>query len=469
MATDRRYWLGARRVGSAVDIGPGGWVALVMVTLLAAVLARPTGCAGDEWPQWRGPNRDGVWRETGIVESLPGPTIPLRWRVPISSGYTGPTVAGGRVFVMDRQTQPREVERVHCFAWQTGEKLWSHSYECPYEVSYAAGPRASVTIDQGQAYALGTMGHLHCYDAATGRVLWSVDLRRQYQIRMPIWGIAAAPLVEADLVILQIGGAGGACVVALDKRTGQERWRALDDPASYSAPIVIEQARRRVLVCWTGDHVAGLDPATGEVFWKHPFERRHEVINVPTPVVDGDRLFVTAFWDGALLLRLRQDALGVERVWRRFGPSERNTDALHAMISTPILQGDHIYGVDSYGELRCLDARSGDRIWEDLTAVPKARWATIHMVRHGHRVWMFNERGELILGELSPRGFREISRAKLLDPTTPQLQQRGGVCWSHPAFAYKHIFARNDRELVCASLAAEPSQQDGNSPSPQNR
>jgi hypothetical protein len=125
------------------------------------------------------------------------------------------------------------------------------------------------------------------------------------------------------------------------------------------------------------------------------------------------------------------------------------------MISTPYMQGDYVYGVDSYGELRCLDGRTGDRIWEDRTATPRARWSNIHMVRNGERMWMFNERGELIIATLSPRGFHEISRAKLIEPTTGQLRQRGGVCWSHPAYANRHVIARNDRELVCANLAAE--------------
>jgi outer membrane protein assembly factor BamB len=356
---------------------------------------------------------------------------------------------------MDRQTGPGEGERVLCFDWQTGKPLWNHRYECAYErVSYPAGPRASVSIDDGRAYALGTMGHFHCLDAATGQVLWKRDFRAEYQARVPIWGISAAPLVHGELVILQIGGANGACLVGLDKKTGTERWRALDDPASYSAPILIDQAGRRVLVVWTGTSLAGLDPASGQLFWKHPAPQRRMIINVPTPVVDRDRLLVSSFWDGSILLRLRQDVPAVEQLWERRGPSEMKTDALHAMISTPILDGDFIYGVDSYGELRCLDAKTGDRVWENLTAVPKARWATIHMVRNGQRIWMFNERGEMIISELSPRGFREISRAKLLDPTTEQLAQRGGVCWSHPAYAYKHVFARNDRQLVCASLAA---------------
>jgi len=410
----------------------------------------------DEWPQWRGPNRDGVWHETGVVEKFDEPQLKLRWRAAVASGYSGPTIAGGRVFLTDRVVEPEEAERVHAFDWQTGRKLWTHSYACRYEdVSYKAGPRASVSVDEGRAYALGTMGDFHCLDAATGQLLWAIDSRRRYDAKVPVWGISAAPLVDGPLVILQVGGRDGACIVALDKTTGEERWRALDDRASYSAPIIIEQAGRRVLVCWTGDNVAGLDPASGEVYWKYPFPPARMVINVPTPVVASDWLFVTAFYDGAAMLRLRQDALDVEEVWRRRGASERNTDALHAMISTPYMEGDYVYGVDSYGELRCLEAASGDRVWEDLTAVPSDRWATIHMVRNGRRMWMFNERGELIIATLSPQGFHEISRARLIEPTTDQLPRRDGVCWSHPAYAYQHVFARNDRELVCASLAAE--------------
>jgi hypothetical protein len=143
-----------------------------------------------------------------------------------------------------------------------------------------------------------------------------------------------------------------------------------------------------------------------------------------------------------------------EKIWRRKGFDEKRTDALHSIISTPLWLGDCVYGVDSYGELRCLDAKTGDRVWEDLTATPPARWSTIHFVVNGERVWMFNERGELIIAKLSPSGYEEISRAKLISPTTEQLRQRGGVCWSHPAFADRSVFARNDEELVCGNLSA---------------
>jgi outer membrane protein assembly factor BamB len=341
---------------------------------------------------------------------------------------------------------------VLCFDSETGKPLWNHTYECKYvEVGYTAGPRANVTVDDGRAFALGTMGHLFAFDAVSGKILWSHQLAEEYKVRMPIWGLASAPLVEDDLLIVQCGGEK-ACLVAFDKKTGVERWRALDDRASYSAPIMIKQAGRRVLVCWTGDNVVGLNPQTGELYWSEPFKPTRMVIGIATPVVDRDRLFVSCFYDGSMMLKLGTERPTASQVWRRLGPDEQHTDSLHAMIGTPWLLGDYVYGVDSYGQLRCLAADTGDRVWESLKAVPKTRWATIHMVRNGDRMWMFNERGMLIIAKLSPDGYEEISRAKLLDPTSLQLNQRGGVCWSHPAFANRHIFARSDEKLVCASL-----------------
>jgi len=421
------------------------------------VLAAGRFAAADDWPQWRGPRRDGVWRESGIIEKFPSATIPLRWRVPVGAGYSGPTVADGRVYVTDRRTRPREIERVLCFDFATGDRLWAHSYEAPYGgVQYTAGPRAAVTIDDGRAFALGATGRLHCFQAATGDMMWQRDLRREYAIRMPVWGIAAAPLVYGDLLILQIGGSDGACLVALEKSTGEEVWRALGDRASYSAPVVTRQAGRDVLVCWTGDSVSGLDPLRGTVHWRHPFPPKEQIISISTPVIDRGRLFVTSFYDGSLMLKLQPDRLAVEQLWHRRGTSERQTDALHSIIATPYFAGDYIYGVDSYGELRCLRADTGDRVWEDLTATPKDRWSNIHMVKSGENMWMFNELGELIIGRLSPGGFEEISRAKLIEPTEEQLSRgQRGVCWAHPAFASKHVLARSDEWLVCASLAAD--------------
>jgi len=426
--------------------------ALLLTTCL--ILSVQNVLSADEWPQWRGPMRDGVWRETGIIEKFDGPQIKHRWRAEIAGGYSGPTVAGGRVYVTDRVAEPESAERVLCFDWTDGSKLWEHAYPCNYgKLSYACGPRASVTIDDGRAYSLGSMGHFLCLDAATGEVLWKKD-PDEFKVRVPIWGVAAAPLIEGDLVIVQIGGEN-ACVVALDKRTGSRRWAALDDPASYAAPIVIDQAGRRVLVCWTGIRVVGLDVHTGELLWEHEFGYTRWVIAIATPVLHRDRLFVSAADKGSLMLRLLPERPAVEKVWWWFGAGEKPTESLHSLMCTPYLAGDHLYGVSRYGVLRCLDANTGDRVWADETAASQVRFGTLHIVRNGENVWMFNDRGELIIGRLSPGGFEEISRAKLIKTTRGQLNRRDGVTWSHPAFAYKHVFIRNDEELVCASLAAD--------------
>ncbi len=446
------------------------------VYLAAAVLLTATWAAADDWPQWRGPDRDGVWHETGIIDAFAGPQIEHVWRAEISSGYSGPTVAEGRVYITDRLLEPEQVERVLCFDAATGEPLWTHVYACTYRsVGYQNGPRSSVTIADGRAFAFGTMGHLRALDAASGELLWKKDPGEDYDIALPVWGMAAAPLVDGDSVIVQMGAKDGACIVALDTRTGEEQWRALDDKASYSAPIIIEQAGRRVLVCWTGTQIAGLDPATGEKLWSLETPAERVIINIATPIIDEDRMFLTSFYDGSYMLRLGQETTSVETVWRRIGRSERRTDALHSINSTPTMFGGYVYGVDSYGEFRCLDADTGDRIWEDLTVVPKERWATIHMVRNRNRVWMFTEKGELIITELSPDGLRQLSRALLLSPTDGQytgeysevdrpdsdkkvskpITNTTGVIWSHPAYANKHVFIRNDTHLVAADLSAK--------------
>lgn len=409
---------------------------------------------GDDWPQWRGPQSDGVWRETGIVEKFAGDSVPIVWRQPIGSGYTGPTVAQGRVYVMDRITKPKAIERVLCFDEKTGQPLWSHTYGAEYgRIGYPAGPRACVTIHEGRAYSLGATGRCFCFDAASGEVQWEKDLNEEYAIEMPIWGIAGSPLIVGDLIILHIGGKG-ACIVALNRKTGQEVWKALKDRGQYTTPVLIEQAGQQVAICWTGDSVAGLAVKDGKVLWRYPWKPRNMPIGVATPVVNANRVFCTSFYDGSLMLRLGEQEPTAEKIWQIVGMNERMTDALHSIISTPVFEGDYIYGVDSYGELRCLNAKDGERIWEDLSATPKVRWGTIHFVKNGERYFLFNELGELLIGKLSPQGFQELSRAKLIEPTTDQLPQRGGVCWSHPAYANGHVFVRNDKEIICGDLRA---------------
>jgi outer membrane protein assembly factor BamB len=433
----------------------------VRSTIVAGLLlAASLPAAADDWPQWQGPQRDARWREQGIVDQLPQGLLPRMWTATIASGYSGPTVADGRVFVTDRasvemQTGEGDRERVHCFDAETGEPLWTYAYDAPYTISYRAGPRAAVTIDENLAFAVGAMGHFHCFNAADGSVVWKRDLNADYQIDMPIWGIAAAPFIHQNLVVQQVGGKDGACIVAFDKKTGEEIWKALDDRAQYSTPILIQQAGQDVLVCWTGDSISALDPLTGKVFWRFPFLPIKMPIGIATPVISGDRLFVTSFYDGSVMLRIPKDEIAYELLWKRVGSSEQDTDALQSIISNPLFLGDYIYGVDSYGELRCLDAATGDRIWEDKSVVKPNRWATVHMVQHGKRTWMFNEQGELLITELSPRGVNILSRTRVIAPTRLQLSRRDeGVSWAPPAFANRSIYVRSDKELVCCSLAA---------------
>ena len=426
---------------------------MTVIALFALLGLTGTPSAADDWPQWRGPDRDGKWHETGIVRELPD-EIPLKWSAPISGGYSAPAVAGGRVFVSDRVAE-EGLERVLAFDQETGRALWTHSWSADYAgIAYPGGPRAAVQVKGGRTVVLGAVGQLVVLDAGTGEPIWERDLCKAYGVELPEWGFGAAPVFEGDLLIVPTGGGEGGTLIAFELDSGKVVWRALSDEGNYASPVIIDQAGKRVVVLWTATRVVGVDAKDGGVLWEYPFVPKNRAFGIATPVVAGDRLFVSGFYDGCRLLQLAGDEPAVEELWRRRGPNERTTDGLHCLISTPLVRGDHLYGVDSYGELRCLALADGSRLWEDRSAVPRSRWATIHMVENGDDVWMLNDRGDLILGRLSPAGFEELARGHLIDPTRGQLERRDGTVWSHPAFAGRCIFARNDEVLVCASLAA---------------
>jgi outer membrane protein assembly factor BamB len=422
----------------------------IVFLIFSLVLLNTIFVNAQDWPGWRGPNRDGVFPDTGLVERFDSNVPEKKWSAPVGSGYSGPTVAAGKVFLTDLIEGNVQTEGVLCFDEKTGEKLWEFRYDCIYEgVGYPAGPRASVIYEKGKIWSLGTMGHLFCFDAGTGDVIWQKDLNVEYNIKMPIWGIAASPLIDEEKIIVQIGGSDGAGIVAFNKNTGNEIWRNLQDGASYSAPVIAEKNGRKVLVAWTEEHLAGMDPENGEVFWKFPWKLKM-AMGISTPVISNDYLFVSSFYNGSLLIHLGDDYTTAKKVWQRSGESERNTDALHCVMNTPVIIGDYIYGVDSYGELRCLELQTGDRVWEDLSAVNKNRWANIHFIQIGENTWMFNEHGELLITRLSPQGLQELSRAKIIDTTQKQLPR--GVTWAHPAFSSGYLFVRNDHELISVRL-----------------
>lgn len=413
-----------------------------------------------DWPEFQGAGRQNLWTEKGLPESFEAADLERVWTAPVAAGYSGPTVAGGGVYLMDRPDE--EHERVVCVDRETGEVRWTHAYPCRYgQIDYGYGPRASVTIADGKAYAFGTIGHLHCLHAETGAVVWARDLGTDYRIDLPIWGLTSSPLVTGDLVVVQASAAAdGASIVAFDKNSGTEKWRAFGDKGGYVSPLLIEQGGRAVLVAWTGERIAGLDPESGQVYWEIPTPPSKMPINVPTPALseDGTRMFLSVFYDGSKMIALHPGEPTAELLWARAGINERSTDALHAMISPPFLRDGHVYGIDSYGQMRCLDGQTGDRIWEDQTAIPNGRWATVFMVRQAgtDRIWAVNEQGELILARLTPAGYEEISRAAIIEPLTP-LRQRlhGAVMWAPPAFADGSVYVKNDRELIRVRIRPE--------------
>jgi len=418
-----------------------------------------------DWPQWFGPRRDGIWRETGILEKFPAGGPPVRWRTPIGSGYSGPAVAGQRVYVMDRvlsrqtgQNFNRGVipgnERVLCLDEADGKILWRHEYECPYDISYPAGPRVTPIVQDGKVYTVGSEGHLFCLDALSGKVLWSRDFKRDYSVQSPMWGFSSNPLLDGQRLICLVRGPG-TTVVAFDKDTGKEIWRALSaKEPGYCPPVIIQAGGKRQLIIWHPEALNSLDPETGRLYWSIPFAVRSG-LTIATPRQQGDLLFVSSFYNGPLMVRLAADKPAASVLWRGNSQSERNTDKLHAIIATPFIEDGHIYGVCSYGQFRCLKADTGERVWETFaptTGGQPERWANAFLIKNGDRFFLPNEKGDLIIARLSPKGYEEISRAHLLEPANTD--PRRPVVWSHPAFAHRCMFARNDKEIICVSLAA---------------
>ena len=416
----------------------------------------------NDWPEFRGEGRVGVWTETGILETFPEDGLDVRWRTPIHHGFSGPSVSDGRIFITDfeRARGLDGTERILCLDEETGEIVWTQSWEASYlGVSWDEGPRATPTVDGEQVYAVGASGIMTALKVDTGEVLWRIDFVEDFGAEIPQWGFASAPIVDGERVITLVGGTPDAKVVAFDRTTGAEVWRALSSVeagAGVAQPVIIEAGGVRQLVIWHPLAVSSLDPATGEVYWEQPFEVGYDM-TVATPVRRGNDLFVTTFYDGPMMLGLDNDRPDAEMRWRGDSHSEILTDGLHAVIGTPIIEGDYIYGFGSYGQLRCLVAATGERVWETQEATgERARWTSAFLVRHEDRVFINNDRGDLIIAKLSPEGYEEISRTSLLKPTSRPGNRREltYVNWSHPAYANKHIIARNDEEIISASLAA---------------
>jgi outer membrane protein assembly factor BamB len=401
----------------------------------------------DDWPQWRGLNRDAVWNETNIIESFPANGLKISWRAPVGTGFSSPVVAQGRVFVTDAKiSRAKANERVFCFDAKSGQVLWTHSYpvdyaEWAFDPKNPFGPRPTPIVDGSRVFTLGARGHLFCLSTRDGTVIWKKKLENKSKDS----AFTPSPLIESNLLILVLDGLPpGPCVVALDKNSGNEIWKAIDEPATMSSPIVVTAAGKRQLIVWTQGAINSLDPLTGKTYWRERYPAS-TTYAIPTPVSHGDLLLVNG-----VMFKLDHEKPGASVLWPDGRPPSRQTSS---DTSAPMLQGDHLFACNLSGALVCADAKSGRIAWETNHVTKSTSGASIHIVRNGNSALLFTDNGDLIRAQLVPEGYREISRARLLNPTYPF---GGKKSWTPPAYANGRVFARSDEEVVCASLMATP-------------
>jgi len=419
-----------------------------------------------DWSSWLGPGMASIWSDQERSLDLNEKPLRLEWSVPIGSGYAGPAMRGNHVVVMDwhpdsLDTIPEDVfergtipgkESIHCLDASTGRVLWSHIYQQEYTMSYPAGPRTTPLIAEQLVVGLGAEGRLTALDLLDGTLRWEKDFSSDYGATTATWGHAAHPLYHEGRVICLVGGQQGAGVIALDIQSGQEIWRSLElKQTGYCPPSVIQIEGRDQILIWSGDGVASLEPATGKVAWSFPWELRF-ALAVPTPRQSAQHLFFTSFYNGSLMLDTSSNPPEVS--WRTSKISERDTTHLNSIMGSPYLHQGYLYGICSYGQLRCLEIKTGRRIWESLEATtgvgrPLERWANVFVIKNGpeDRYLLFNESGELIDCRMNPEGYLELGRMKLIEANGRDMRRRP-IVWSHPAFSIQRICLRNDDRIL---------------------
>jgi len=418
----------------------------------------------DDWPQWLGPQRDGVWREAGVIDKVPAEGLPIAWRAKVAKGYAGPAVADGKVFLFDYEAATGEVanlpsrrdkltgeERLTAFNLTTGELIWRQSYARDYAVSYGGGPRCTPTVDGDHVYTLGAEGDLVCRRTSDGKLVWKTNFKEKFGVETPIWGHSAHPLVAGDLLYCVAGGEGSVAV-ALDKLTGDVKWQALSaGEPGYCPPTMINHAGVDQLLIWHPESLNSLDPKTGEINWSLPVRPSYGMA-IHAPQKQDDKLFISAIGNVSVLMQLNADGSDVDVLW-----SANAKRGLRSVNVTPLLEPGVIYGVDcDSSELMAISMDDGQRLWttkQPTIGETRGRHATTFIIRHqpSGGYWLFSDTGELISAKLSPEKYEETGRVKILEPTSSSSGR--AVVWSHPAFAQKCVFARNDEELVCVSLA----------------
>ena len=441
--------------------------------LLCLALASYT-IAVEDWPHWMGERHDGVWRESGLIDSFPAEGPAVLWRSEVGSGYGGPAIVGRDIYLMDRikdagkggevENNIRKAgeipgsERVLCIDMETGKTKWSHQYDRPYNIAYPTGPRCTPTVVEDRVFTLGAMGDLICLDRHDGTVIWQKDLIVEYGAKPPLWGFSSHPVVDGDQVIVPVGGEGTA-IVSFDRDTGQENWRALTTVDVAYAPVrIMELDGERQLIFWHGEGVDSLNPETGEHYWniKFPEEKNPSITSIATPRIVGNQIFISEYYKGSLLLEVSSNPPGVQEIWRSYKTDPRHEKALNSMMTTPVIKDGLVYGIGynrkGEGVFRCLELETGEMRWtrDDWMSDEPLMFATAFIVENDDKYFMFNDNGELMIVDLSPAGLTERGRAKILEPTGVARGRK--VVWSHPAFSGGRMLVRNDKEIVCVDL-----------------
>ena len=439
--------------------------ALLLTTSLSAI------AHADDWPKWMGPTSDGVYAEPGVVTELPSKGLNVKWRVPVAGGYSGPSVWGDRVYLFDyvksegqafnnpgQRAELKGSERLLCIDTKSGKTLWKYEYECPYSISYPAGPRCTPTIDSdgpndtGRVYLLGSEGDLNCLNATTGELIWKRNFKKDYKASVPLWGFSAHPLVEDGLVYCMVGGPGQT-VVAFDKMTGEERWKALSaSAAGYCPPSMVTFGGEKQLVVWHADAIVGMAPATGKPFWKLDIKPEYEM-SITKPQREGNLMYASGIRNHSVLFELASDKPAVSELWR--GEPKQS---VYCANSTPLIRGGVIYGTDcNEGCLIAVDTKTGERLWTSfLPTRPEEKRRVSHGTAFITRLGdsddflLMSEIGDLIRAKLTADGYSETWRFHVLEPTGEAFGR--AAVWSHPAYAQGTAFIRNDKELVAVQL-----------------
>ena len=409
-----------------------------------------------DWPQWRGPSRDGVWTERGIVTSLPTGGPALKWKAPVGYGFSSPILGGGMLYLSDLVVaKPIVHERVLCLNARTGKEVWKAEHDAVppdwfFTPEQTRGPGSTPILHGGRVYSISMFFKLTCLDARTGTMLWRRDLGTDYQL--PPSSLDASPLIDGNRLIVSLGGKPSAGVVAFDLVTGREVWRALEESATWSSPVLVSAGGARQLIVWMRQSVTSLNPTNGAVFWREPTVSGGSpgFSAVSTPVLQGDRLLVSG-----LMFQLDTTRPAAKVLW------PETTSGIRRVLSdtsTPLLQGDSVYSPRSGGTFVCLDAATGKERWQTNSVTKLQKGAGVHLTPNGSSLFLFTDQGDLIQAHLSPNGYTELGRTHLIDPTSPLFE--GKFTWAAPAFENRNIYVRNDRELRCFSLAASRSHSD---------